>query len=171
MSVLAPRRSALETSVASSAFLLFFLVLASLMVFKLDNLRGDSAVFFQMTENIANHGVPDSQVFGSVTAFVFGGHLTRTPAADYASQSLNPAPVLTDRPLGGHAYYIMFLLAPLARLIPVGTLLLSLFAAAFVGVIAAAYFFLRDRGIPVVGAALFCLLIVSHPAWSHSSSR
>jgi len=168
MSSATPRMTDRERSVALSVFLVLTMLVTALIVFKLGTAKGDTAIFYQLTENIAEGAGPTSQIFQDTTSYVFSSDLLNQPAAVVAKDPLRPLATATDDPLRGHAYYILFLLAPLTRIVPVAVLFAALFALSFVGMVAVAYFALRRCGIGIPASALFCVLVITHPAWSQS---
>jgi hypothetical protein len=147
-------------------FLILTVMLTSLKVIRIDQLRGDSADVFQTTENIAFRGVPVSNVLESVYAYVFQSGLVTMSPEKMAKDPLAPPPVRERNLLGFHAYLILYPIAAFVRIVPVNVVLLTLDVVCFTGIVLLAYFLLRSRGIPIIAAAVFCLAIVSHPAWS-----
>ena len=150
-------------------FALFVIVSGLLFGFKemkIDQLRGDSAIFYQVTENIANRGVAVSQVFANTQAYLESGLLVM-PADKMAKDPLAPPQEAERNMLRFHAYFILYPIAVLAKIIPVKALLFALYVLAFTGVVLLAYFILRRDGMPLAAAALFCVLMMSHPGWSN----
>jgi hypothetical protein len=147
-------------------FLILTVMLTSLKVIRIDQLKGDSATQFQTTENIAFRGVPVSNVLESVYAYVFQSGLVTMPAEKMAKDPLAPPPASERNLLGFHAYLILYPIAAFVRILPVNVVLLTLDVICFTGIVVLSYFMLRSRGIPIVAAAVFCLAIISHPAWS-----
>ncbi len=127
---------------------------------------GDSAAFFQMLDSMSQNGTAKSQAFEAVAGYLFGTHLLNAPPERFASDPLVSPPPVATNPLKGHAYLILYLAAPFARILPANVVLLSLFGASFVALVALVYVLLRRAALPVAAALLFCLLIVTHPAWS-----
>ncbi len=146
-------------------FLALFLTLTSLKMILIDDRRGDTAVFFQLVENVANRGAPVSQVFANTQGFIESGLLTM-PAEQIARNPLAPPSLAERNMLHFHAYLILYPIAVFARFLPVELVICSLYILTFVGMVALAYFILRSKAVSIAGACLFCLLVVSHPAWS-----
>jgi multisubunit Na+/H+ antiporter MnhF subunit len=144
--------------------LAFFVVMTSLKVTRIDVFREDTAVQFQATENIANRGVPVSQVFQS-NLWMLEGSLIE-PAARLAVDPLSPPRVAEENLLHFHNYLILYVLAAFVKFFPVNVVLLSAYVVSFAGIVLIAYYLLRGKRLPVGAACLFCLLIISHPAWS-----
>lgn len=128
---------------------------------------GDTAIFFQLTENIAHRGAPVSGVFANTQSFL-DSKLLIAKASDIAHDPLAPPAEGERNMLKFHAYAILYPIAALAKFIPVPTLLLSLYVLSYTGVVLLAFFFLRSSAVPIALALLFCLLMISHPAWSLS---
>lgn len=127
---------------------------------------GDTAFLSELTENIARTGFPSSQV---VLSFEEHVPLLTTRAEDMDGVDLH-ARDHTGKNFFRiqHAYYILYLIAPLAWFVPVNLLLPSLTALSFLGMIYLFYHHLRRNHVPVAGAALFCLMVTTHPAWSYA---
>jgi len=152
--------------------LLFLGLLISITAYKnvrQDERSGDTATFFQATENALKHGDAISQVQASVVDFIFTNDALDTPTATIAKEPgrffgrVNP---IKSRSLFlGHAYYILYPIAVFTALFPVANVIMFFYALAFVGMLLAAYIALRSSNVPIVGALLFCLLVVTHPAW------
>jgi hypothetical protein len=79
---------------------------------------------------------------------------------------LNPPRVTELNMLRWHAYLVLYPIAALVWFFPVNVVLLSLYVLSSTGVVVLTYIILRARKVSIAGACLFCLLIVSHPAWS-----
>jgi hypothetical protein len=146
-------------------FLVFSGMLTSLKVIRLDQQYGDSALYFQLTDNLASRGVPLSSVYAAIDDF----HIQGIPSATAEQISTNP--LSPNQPVESnyflfHAHYILYPIAVLTKVIPTNVVLLSLFVLSFTGLVLLAYFILRAKAIPIGAACLFCLLIISHPAWS-----
>ena len=147
-------------------FFAFSATMLELKIIRIDQQQGDSAMYFQMIENMADRGTAMSNVFEAV--FWYGRTSFLTPhRAQVATEPLTPAPVLERDVLKYHAYYILYPISLFAKFIRSDVLLLSIQVLVFAGLILLVYFLLR-RAVPAVAAALFCLVVISHPAWSES---
>ena len=146
-------------------FLILFITLTAAKVLSVPG-GGDTASFMQLAENIANRGLPVSQVDTAVLSLFQSGTLNM-PAAEIAKNPL-AAPPATDEfnILHYHAYFILYPIAIFTKLFPPDVVLLTFYVLSFVGIVAIAYFVLRSMGVASIAAALFCVLIVTHPAWS-----
>jgi lysophospholipase L1-like esterase len=129
--------------------------------------QGDTALYFQLTHNIADYGKPVSAAYTQIIAYEKSGMLVRA-AAEIAQNSLTPPPQVAGNVFTLHAYYIMYPVGLLARIFPVPPLLMTLYVAAFIGMLCLVYLALRRKKLPIVAALLFCLIVVSHPAWADS---
>jgi hypothetical protein len=154
-----------EYLILAALFVAAVITLTNLKLAMVNTFQGDSAIFFQMTENIAQRGLPVSSVFENVEVAA-EHHMFTMTAAQLANDPLTPTSAPEGNVFGLHGYYIMYPLSLPARIIPTATLLLGLFALSFTGVLVVAYLWQRKRGIPILAAALFCLLAAAHPAWS-----
>ena len=154
-----------ELLVVAAVFIVISAMLTTLKIVNPTDQRGDTAFYEQVTENIANRGVPMSSLQANILTFVQSG-LTTAPASKIASAPLAPPSVPEINVLRWHEYLIMYPVALLAKLFPSESLLLTLDVLSFTGIVVLAYLILRKKDVPILGAALFCLLIISHPAWS-----
>ena len=155
--------------IATVLLAMLFAMLTSYKLTRNDMLYGDSAIFFQATENIARRGIAVSQVAGGVVNYFKYTHtpveeIARNPLPLFGGPVNHPEPTL----FRGHVYLILYPIALLVTLLPAKTVLLSLDVLTFTGLILVAYFALRRQGVSICGAALFCLLIAAHPAWWQS---
>ncbi len=126
----------------------------------------DTVILSMLTENIAQSGKPLSAMSSSVlTAFP----LWSMPAEEVCAHSLNPP---LDSPMNHfrhvHTYFILYLLAPFARVFPTSVVLGAATSISFVLLLTLAYVLLRKSGISPVVAVLFCIATAVHPAWSIS---
>jgi hypothetical protein len=156
-----------EVAIALALFVLLAASLAATKTMRIGAFEGDTALFFQLTENIAERGQPISAVATNIDALHDSGLLIMTPALVAKNPLL--APANSERNiLNLHAYYILYPIGLLAKIIPVSPLLMTLYALSFVGLLALVYFALRQNRIPILAAVVFCVIVVSHPAWVDS---
>jgi hypothetical protein len=158
-------RFPIEAAVVFAIFLLLATLLTAYKVIRIDQMHGDTAQQFSATESIASHGVGWSNVTASVLDFMF---VKRYPG--YTADSYQTAPLSPTRPavvnlLGFHSYYILYPIALFTKILPTSVVLLGVDSFSLVGLVGLAYFVLRKLGIPIIGAALFCVLVMSHPGW------
>jgi len=156
-----------EYAIVLLIFLVLSVMLATLKVVRPVDRQGDTAFYSQVTDNVARRGMVVSQIQADVIAFYESGLLTM-PAAQIASNPLSPPRTAEINVLHWHAYYIFYPVGVLAKVFPTLPLLLSLYVLSFTGLVALAYFMLRARNVSIGAASLFCLLIISAPAWSES---
>jgi hypothetical protein len=156
-----------ETLVVIGLFTLLTVMLTALKLVNPSDQRGDTAFYEQTTENIAHRGVAVSALQADILAF-FDAHLTTLPADKVATAPLAPPAAPEINVLRWHEYLILYPAALLVELFPSDVVLFALDVLSFTGLLVLAYFILRRKGLPIAGAALFCLLVVSHPAWSDS---
>jgi hypothetical protein len=158
-----------EYGVAIVVFATVFAMLTSFKLIRSDQDGGDSAMYFQGIENLASRGAAVSQTQASIVDYLNLNRYLATPTEEFVK---DPVP-LFGRPAAaserslflGHAYFILYPIAALVRVFPVRNVLFSLFVFTFTGVVLLAYFTLRSKGVSIAGAFLFCLLIVTQPAW------
>lgn len=163
----APARRKRVLEIAAVVIISFMIVglLVTLKSLKINEMEGDTAIFYQLAENIASRGQPVSQVFANTQAFLESGLLTM-PADKLAKDPLLPPPAAERNEISFHAYLILYPIGALVKIFPTSLVFMSLWVLSFVGVVALAYLALRGRNISIPAALLFCLLIVTHPAWS-----
>lgn len=146
-------------------FSILFIALTTVKVLTVPG-GGDTASFMQLAENIASRGLPVSQVDTAVLSLFQSGTLSMT--ADEIAKNPLAAPSASEEfnILHYHAYFILYPIAIFTKLFPSDIVLLTFYVLSFAGIVAMAYFVLRAMGVASMAAALFCLLIVTHPAWS-----
>jgi hypothetical protein len=154
----------IELVAALLAFATLFALIATLKDVRVLDMRGDSAIFMQAVDNINARGAAVSGVFANAQAYLESGLLTQT-AEQLAKDPLQPPADENRSVLGLHADYVLYPIALLARAAGVQTAIALVYALSYTGLLLAAYLFLRARGVPIAGALLFALMIVSHPAW------
>lgn len=169
LGALVGRLSRAEYLVALVIFAALLALFTGYKMIRIDQFRGDSAMYFQGTENAAQGRALASQVQASIVDYLnLNKYQNVTPdelAADPGRLFGRPAQARERSLLLGHAYFVLYPVAQLVRFIPVRAVLLFLHALSFCGLLALAYFLLRRSGVSVAGAAIFCLLIVAQPAW------
>lgn len=154
-----------ELMISVSLMAVVSAVLVLLKIIRVDEQGGDTAMYFQVTKNIAHGGSGNSSIFQSILTYFKSGLLIM-PAQNMMHNALAPAGAVEGNLLHWHTYFVLYVAGLLAKFIPVEIVLYSLEALSFTGLLVAAYFLLRRAGVPIVGSALFCFAIMSHPAWS-----
>ncbi len=156
-----------EYAIVLLIFLMLSVTLTSLKIVRPVDREGDTAFYSQVADNVARRGMAVSQIQADVIAFYESGLLTMN-AAEIAGNPLSSPRTKEINVLHWHAYYIFYPLGMLAKVFPTLPLLLSLYVLSFTGLAVLAYFILRARNVSIGAASLFCLLIISAPAWSES---
>ena len=159
------RAFAIEILVAAICFLLITIDLTQLKIVRTDQQFGDTAQLSEVIENISTRGTPANQIMPGLLTFL-SQHVPTLHAAEYATAPLAPPAVYEQNHLQFHAYLILYPIAALARVFTVNGVLMALYVLSFTASLFLVYLALRRWGIPVAAAAFFCLLVVSHPAWS-----
>ncbi|QTH42325.1 DUF2079 domain-containing protein [Cohnella sp. LGH] len=157
-----------EFYIVTLIFLLLAISLTSIRFFNWLPDQGDSAFLFDLTENIAYTGKPESGVAGGIVNYLFDKHYTIMPIEQFITDSLQMPEEYKMNFFKYHTYLFLYVVAPLAWLIPVDILLKALTVGCFVGIPYLLYMFMRRRGVSIGAAALFCVPLVSHPAWSQA---
>ncbi|MDE2481553.1 MAG: hypothetical protein KGN02_05150 [bacterium] len=158
------RRISLETWIVGALALALFGALVFLKIVLIGPMRGDTAIFVQLTQNIAATGHPVSQVFASTQGFL-DGHYPVMKAAEIAKNPLLP-PVPAERNmLDFHLYLVLFVLGLFAKVVSAWFVVYAAMTASFLALAVLAYASLRRGGANVVVAGLFAMLVMAYPAW------
>ena len=132
------------------AALLFAMLTAPLVVLKLhqlDTYQGDTAIAFQVTENIAFRGLPVTSVGQNAIAFLAAGIATMSPA-EIAKNPLTPPPRSAElNILRWHGYFVFYPLALVVRVLPVNVVLFFAIVVSFTGLLLAAYLMLDRKSV------------------------
>lgn len=165
-SIREPWRTLLKPSIGQPLAIFFVLavLLTGLKLERIDQQFGDTAMYYQVAENIAAGKGPVSNVFAANDAYGMRSMIAKTPA-ELATDPLSPSDQAEMNHLAFHANYIFFPIGWLSALIPPPIILMTLYGLSFAGLLAAAFFGLRAMGIPILASSLFCLLVMTHPAW------
>lgn len=125
----------------------------------------DTTFYVEAIGNVANIGKPLSVANHSSQDFM------RTFFAvpeDVCAMDLSPTEPWASNILHNHAYYIVYFLGAMARIIPAEQLAPASHIFSFFGLLAVVFFFLRSLNVAPLHAILFCLLIVAYPNWSQA---
>lgn len=155
------------TLIAVAVLLSLSAALVALKLIVITALQGDSAIFFQATENVAERGKLTSTLYAHIWAFLQSG-ITRMSAAQIAAAPLRVPAHGDPNLLRLHAYFILYPLGLLSKFIPVEVVLQSAFVLAFTGLLASVFALLVRRGVFWPAAGMFVLLVAMQPAWSES---
>ena len=156
-----------EALAVLSVALLLAVMLATIKWARVDEMRGDTAIFLQSMQSIREHGVPTSEVLANTQAFIRGGYLAMD-ARDVANDPLVP-PRGAENLLDVHAYWVLYPLALATLLVPGLILIEAASALTYAGFLALVYAVVRRRGVPLVGSLLFCALVIASPGWAWSA--
>lgn len=144
--------------------LLLFGILFAKEVRVLDLRQIDTMMFMEAIANTRDHGIPLSlanKASRDVIPTLFAKDAETLCEAD-----LLPSPGDAKNILENHAYYIVYLLAPMAYLADVKILAPMIHVLIYCVFIWLIYRFLRTKGVGALPSALFCVLVMSHPDWS-----
>ncbi len=129
---------------------------------------GDNAFLIQLSENIARDGSTTSNVVQAIKDFLASG-LQSAEAEEFKKYDFG---YIIDPQDGNvfkyHTYFILFLIVPFVKIFGANVVLNILHVSSFIVLILAIYLFLRDRGIGIVPALIFCFYISTHPALAQS---
>lgn len=158
-----------ERAILLVAFVSALLVCGAYKYYRVDYMFADTAMYFQALENVAQRGLPVSEVSASTdTAYEFFAMPTATILKNPAAYFGGPAAPHERNLFDGHIYLVLYPLGWVSRIVPPRLLLEAIFAIVFVGTIAIAVMALRLAGVPLFPALLFGLLLLVHPAWYQS---
>jgi hypothetical protein len=163
-------KQSLERCLSWDTVFVLFLLGAYLILFVYEKnymyLRQVDATFYvEAINNVANVGKPLSVANHSSQDFI------RTFFAvpeDVCAMDLSPTEPWATNILNNHAYYIVYFLGGLARIIPAELLAPASHIFSFFGLLAVVFFFLRSLRVAPLHAILFCLLVVAYPNWSQA---
>jgi len=156
-----------EKLIVSLFFLFFFSVMAWTTSINWYNGMGDNATYADITLSIAKNGKPTSQVLSTVIDYIFKEKLVTATPENISALNLNTHHY-DQNIFKFHFTPIQYLLAPLAKIVPIHILWESLTAFSYLGMLYLGYFFLRNRSVPIIGTLAILAFISSHPAWNIS---
>lgn len=158
------RERRIEWGAIAFGALVVAVLLTTIRWARVDEMRGDTAIFLQAMHSILRHGVPLSGVLANTQDYLRHDYAHMNPVA--LAQSPLIAPRGAQSVLAIHAYWVLYPLALLSIVVPPLVLLEAAGAASCVGMLLFAYAALRARGAAVLAALLFCSLVIATPAWS-----
>ena len=151
-------------------FFLFFAVTFFVMV-KVNwlNGQGDSAIFVDITNNIATTGLPKSNLLLSVIELQSGEkNLLSIKADDIEKISLVKTDYKNSNVFRFHFSPIIYLISAVSWLFSAENVWVGITVLSFLGMLLLLYVYLRSNGLSIILSLLFCLLVSSHPAWNYS---
>lgn len=131
--------------------------------------HSDTAALVYMTEAAGRYGAPYNQISISDYDAIEVKPLDATEACN---APLLPGP--ESYPNGNfnhfeyHAYYFVYVLAPLTWLFPADLVIGGTQALAMVATILLVYVILRQERVGVASAGLFCAFVAAYPVWSQA---
>jgi hypothetical protein len=158
---LRPLERWIASGVALGATLLLAAFFRQTAVFK----HLDTVFLYQSVDSILSGERPLSLV---VASWAEGFRFFTMPAEAVCASAL---PFVGDKPynvLANHAYFALYPIAALARVIGTEYAFALLNSAAHLGILFLAYAFLRHRRVPVLASVAFCVLVAAYPGWSLS---
>ena len=153
-----------ERLVSTIFFLTFFICLAYFQVESIWLHHLDTTFLLESLDSIKKIGISLSSV-GS--AFPEAAPTFPKHAYEVCKLALN----VTRTPLNVldmHAYFILYPLSILSFVVSSHYVIAIMNALSFAGLVYVAYLTSRKAFLPVLPSILFCILVISHPAWSHS---
>ncbi len=128
----------------------------------------DTAFMFQLVDNIAFRGEPVSQMQTVTRYAILTERISSTVPEKLCIAPLAPPQVREKFYFQFHTNFILYLLAPLIWVVPTAILLPTVKTAAFLGMLVLVFLILRRKGVSVLAAGIFTILVTAHPAWSLS---
>lgn len=151
------------------AFVLFLLgIFLILFVYEKNYMylrQVDTTFYVEAIDNVAKVGKPLSVANHSSQDFL--RPYSAVPE-DVCNMDLSPTEPWATNILNNHAYYVVYALGTLARIIPAELIAPASHIFPFLGLLAVAFFFLRSIGVAPKYAFLFCLLVIAYPNWSQA---
>lgn len=147
------------------AFSLLFSVLAWWKCLTWVEGYSDNVLLVDLLDNIAHRGLPFTQVQASLAEAV---DIWNMKADELCALPLKLPAERDFNYFRWHPYVILYAIAPLAWFIPSPYVISSLIALSFVGMLAAAYWLLRQRGVNPWFSLAFLGLVLSNPGWCQS---
>lgn len=162
-------RTALEYGIAVVLCLTLSFVIMHDKFAKPYEFQGDTAMYYQSVHAITKRGVPFTSV-GEGSIWLHQYRPFRLSAAELARDPLPPSPVPEANILVWHSYFVLYPIALLTLFLPTPGVLVAIYVLSFTGALLFAYFLIRRSGVPLLPALLYCLLLVTYPAWSQGLS-
>jgi hypothetical protein len=151
----------------SFLFLLFVMIAVTNWVNWIHG-AADNTFLVQLANNIAQRGVPYSQVAYAVN--VLFSEILAQPAEVVCNLDLYFPYDREFNYFKWHTYVFLYLLAPMHWVVDARHTLPVLTAFAFTGLLYFTYTYLRFRKIPPALSAMVMVLLILHPAWHQSVS-
>lgn len=128
---------------------------------------GDTALFAQITKNIAYLGKAESNIYANTQDFIDRGIAGMPIDERMASEeAFTPPKEQTRNILQFHAYYILYLLAPLCYFMSSFTCVTIAQSIAMALSLFFSILLMREKKIPIAVIGVTCLMLISHPGWS-----
>lgn len=153
-----------------AVFLILTFFLGHYQAINFINHQGDTAMFLDIVENTAMHGVPTTRVNAAVLEAnpTWDADTRDAICADPLKPFAYSDSAMQINQLRRHAYLIVYALAPLTWLMPTPVVVAALSVLAFTLISLAAYGVLRLNRTPPLAAGVFAVITIVHPAWSQS---
>lgn len=128
---------------------------------------GDTALYGQITKNIAYTGRAESNIYANTIDFINRG-IAGMSVEDILDNDdvLIPPKTQSRNILSFHACYILYLVAPLCYFVSDFTCLTLVQALALSLSIVFLILLMREKQLPILIIILACILFASHPGWS-----
>jgi len=128
---------------------------------------GDAAIFEQLIDNIHDGRGAVSNVFASTQNFIDRGYVFQ-PLDNLLAHDNLPPEQQERNMLQFHAYYVLYLIAPLQSVFSSSLTLILIQTLCLVGVLAGTSAFVARETRSIAAASVFGLLVLANPNWSGS---
>lgn len=127
---------------------------------------GDTAIFAQVTKNIAYTGKADSNIFANTQDFIDRA-IANIPVEERLKSEASFTPPLQQsrNMLRFHSYFILYLFAPLCYVMPEFMCITILQSFALAASLLFCILIMRDKGVPYPLVIVTCILLTAHPGW------
>lgn len=128
---------------------------------------GDTALYAQVTKNIAYTGKAESNIFANTQDFI-DRHIAAIPVEERlnSEEAFTPPSNQTRNILHFHACIILYLIAPLCYVISEFACVTIIQSVALAFSLFFCILIMREKEIPYLLVALVCILLTAHPGWS-----
>lgn len=127
---------------------------------------GDTAIYAQVTKNIAYTGKAESNIFANTQDFIDRSIAAIPVEERLASESAFTPPTEQSRNvLRFHSYFILYLIAPLCYVMPEFMCITIMQSLALAASLFFCILIMRGKGVPYPLVVAACILLTAHPGW------
>lgn len=148
-------------------FTIITLLLIAMCYYSQARYVGDTALYAQITNNIAHSGKAEGNIYANTQDFIdrgIGGISVEERLASV--EAFTPPEVQERNILTFHSCFILYLIAPLCYFMSPFTCVTIVQSIALALSIVFLILFLREKKIPIPIIVATCVLLTAHPGWS-----